>query len=58
MYEKPKKSLAELTERKRELTHQIVNGQSLDALAMGKLEKQLASVNKEIQQREKEVTNG
>lgn len=55
MYEKPKKSLAELTERKRELTNKIVNGQNLDYMAMDKLQKQLASVNKEIHQRKEEL---
>jgi len=55
MYEKPKKSLAELTERKRELTNKIVNGQNLDYMAMEKLQKQMAAVIKEINQRKEEL---
>ena len=55
MYVPPKRSMAELTERRRELMQKIVNGQNLDAIAMGKLEKQLAAVNKEIHERKEEL---
>lgn len=55
MYQQPKRSLAELSQRKRDITQKIISGHNLDYLAMEKLQRKLAFVNKEIHQLEEEM---
>lgn len=64
MYRQPKKSMEELTEKRKELTQKIINSQDLGYVAVEKLKEQLARNYQEIwearlnEEDGKEVGNG